>query len=403
VSKRVAPVATAVAAALMTSTAWSAASWQFDPAVEVGVLASDNYTLARGAVPESDVFGPYADVALTWLGRTPQTQMEFKPRVRAANFPGDSEQNSTSGYLDFRLDHDGEKSRSGFLARYTDEYIVDSELRGAAPGGGDLGQGGGPDAGRVTVDNRRQLLEADPYARFALSERTWIRGDLSYIDVSFDNEVIGSQQSYSTWTAGLGLGRDLTPNSALSLTARHSRYQPDAIGADIDTNGLRAQWDYRVAERMTAYVRGGVDRTDAPPGSTSSSTTTPLFGVGAQWQFQRSALFLDVLREVDANASGFVVKRNEIRVWGTHNFTQRLQGFAALYGVRDSAVQDTAAYAPRRYLNASAGMDWRFTRTFALAGQVSHSYQKFRGEADSADGTNVEVSIIWRPNRLDPR
>lgn len=391
----------ALAAAAALCSAANAADWQFDPSIEVGALSADNYTMLAGSGPKINVAGPFADLVGTLRGRSPRTTLLIEPRVRATVFPGDSDQDSNAGYLSLKLDHIAELTRLGIAANYSNEYIVNSELPQATTGGTGLGQTTGADAGRVTVDNRRQLISANPYLQFTLNQRTRLRFEGTALDVDFDSEVPGSQQSYRSYGISAGAIRDLNADSSLTFSLQHNRYDPRSAGFDSNTDGARLQWDREVAERVTGYLRAGVDRTDGVGPGGAQTVNTPLFGAGAQWTFQRSRLFLDLLRDVEANATGFVVARDEVRLWGTHRFTTRLEGFAALYAVKDEAVADNVAYSPRRYVNASVGTNWRLSREFTLGGQVSHSFQKFQTEDVTANGTTVQASLTWRPNRVD--
>ena len=387
------------ASALALSGAANAADWQFDPSLELGALIADNYTLANSGAPSADVAGPLLDVSATLRGKSPRTEYLLEPRFRAAHFPDDSELNSESGYFRFKVDHNGEKSRIGLDAKYADEFIVDSELLVAGPGNGDLGQGGGPESGHITQANRRRLIEADPYLQFSLNERTRLRFDASGMDVSFDTEVFNAQQSYQSLGISGTLAHDVSPSSALSVTLGTYNFNPDRAGPDVKTNSLLLQWDYRIAERVRAYFRGGVSRTEGTLGA--DAVNTPLYGVGAQWTFQRSQLFFDVLRDVAANSTGFVVASDVVRLWGTHQFTTRLSGFAAIYAVRDESVRSSVLYNPREYVSASAGVDWRVFRQVTLSAQYSHAYQDYRHASSSAYGDTFQASVVWRPYRVD--
>jgi hypothetical protein len=380
-----------------------AADWRFDPSVEAGALTNDNYTLARGPVPKLSVSGAFLDALGTLKGIGPRSDFLIEPRVHGTWLSGNSDQNSKDYYLRLGANGNTQLTRFGVSANYSDEFVVDSELRDAQVGGGGLGQAGGPDAGRIVGNNRRKLGEIDPFVQFTLNERTRLRFDAGYQDVSFDSNFPGSQVSYKNTTGGATLARDVSQASSLSVILQYTRFDPD-IGATADTQSARVQWDYRVAERLRAYVRAGVDRAkgSGTAGTTADfSKTSQIGGVGLQWTFPRSEIFVDVLRDVDANATGFIVARNEERLWVTHRFTTRLTGYGALYATQEESVRSTFLYLPRHYETASLGLEWRLLRQLSLGGRVAYSHQKFSGEPFDANGTSAEVSLTWRPNRVD--
>ena len=80
---------------------------------------------------------------------------------------------------------------------------------------------------------------------------------------------------------------------------------------------------------------------------------------------------------------------------------QRLRGYLALYGIRDRTVTDVTRYAPRRYVDGAAGMEWRFKQSWSLLGEAGWSNQKFDGDPGAADRKSVQLSVAYRPLRRD--
>ena len=222
--------------------------------------------------------------------------------------------------------------------------------------------------------------------------------------MAYDREIPGAQVSYRTVGGLLGLGRKFSEASEVTLGVGLSQFDPDQGSRGSDLQSVRVQWDYRTTERLRTYVRAGTTRTkfDAIGASRARSESGSLFGVGGQWTFLKSDLFADLQQFVEANGSGFIVERTNLRLQYNHRFTPRVTGFASVYGIRDEAVGvSRSVYAPRRYVNANLGVEWRVRRTVSLLGRLEHAQQEFTGDPRGADGNAARVAVIYRPRRLD--
>ncbi len=384
-----------------------AADIQFDPRIEVGAQMSDNYTLALPPARQFEVSGPFAEASIRLSAESPRTSWTLEPAIRARLFPGDEQFESNDYRVAGSVEQRGLKSRFGARADYFSEDVIQSEFPDASFDGAQLGDRVGGDGGRFSVDNRRDYLRLRPYAEFNLTERTLLRAEASYLDVSFDRSVSFSQESYNTVGGGLTLSSAISPASTLGVSVDYLKVDPDFGTGDTDLQGLRLQWDYRIAERVSAYARAGGRKSTFDRGRVGNVTlpktdkTTPLLGAGARWAFLRSELFVDLQRDVDANSSGFAVRRDDLRVYYSQRFTERLRGFAAAYFIKDEATAATTLYSPRRYSVASLGAEWRLTRALALFGQVDRADQKFDAERSSSSNTSVRASVIYQPRRRD--
>lgn len=384
----------------------TAADVHFDPSIEVGAQYNDNFTLERSGGSVQEVSGAFADAALLLRGEAPRGTWQIEPRVRSTFFPDDKNLESTDYFLRAAAERHAERNAFGIDADYADQDIVQSQLPGANFGNSNLGDGSGPDSGRILGDNRQTLLRGRPYATFKLSELTDLRVELDALDVSFDREIANAQVSYRSTGGRVLLDRQFTPTSRFGARLEYQQIDPDLGNSKSDLAGAQLQWDYRIAERLSAYGRIGVKRSEfdlVGPGATrrSISETTPLFAAGMRWVFQKSELFVDLQRQVDANSSGFVVQRDDLRAFYTHRWSVRMLGYVGGYLVRDESVTSTGLYVPRRYYTALAGVEWRALQALSVRGELGLAHQKFSGESGSAEGNSVKVSVVYRPRRTD--
>lgn len=381
---------------------------RIDPYVEAGALHNDNYTLEPVDSRAVKVSGAFVDAGVLWRSVSPRADWRFEPRIRSTYYPDEGDFQSTDVFLSGAAELRGERSAFGIEADIYDQDVVSSQLPGADFGDATLGEASGADSGRILgADNRQRLYRALPYASFDLSRVMKLRLDARAEDVSFDRNIAGALESYRSYGAGAALDREVSPSSRIAVRADLQRVEPDSGVYDADIAGLYLQWDYRIAERLSAYARAGARRSkfdvSAAPGRPAASIneTTPIFAAGGRWSFRKSDFFVDLQRGVDANSSGFVVRRDELRLSLQHRFTPKLSGYGAAYAIRDDAVSASSLYAARRYYILSAGLEWRLTRAWSVRGQLDHSRQEYVGESGVGDGNGVRGSVLYRPRRSE--
>lgn len=384
------------------------ADLRIDPYVEVGALHNDNYTLEPVDARVVKVSGAFVDAGALFRSVSPRTDWRFEPRVRSTYYPDEGDFQSTDVFLTGGAELRGERTAFGIEGDIQDQDVVSSQLPGADFGDATLGETSGGDSGRILgADNRQRLYRARPYASFDLSRVMRLRLDARAEDVSFDRNIAGALESYRSFGAGAALDREISPASRIAVRADVQRVDPDSDVYDADIAGLYAQWDYRVAERVSAYARAGARRSKfdvtAAPGRPASSVneTTPVFAAGGRWSLRKSEFFVDLQRGVDANSSGFVVRRDELRVSLAHRFTPKLSGYGAAYAIRDDAVSASAIYSARRYYTLAAGLEWRLTQAWSVRGQLDHSRQEYVGESGVGDGNGIRASVLYRPRRSE--
>ena len=182
-----------------------------------------------------------------------------------------------------------------------------------------------------------------------------------------------------------------------------SRTDPNGDNNTTNAYGLQGEWSRRFTETSQAYVRLGAQRTrfDQTLAGSSPSQTTFVAGSGVSWQFRVSQLFLDLTRTVDPNASGFSVKRDQIRMRYVQDFTPLVAGYIGARAYKDAAADSRAQFTDRNYAVGSLGVQWRFLRAWTLSGEYDYTRQKFDNGLGPAKSNAVFLSIIFEPNRLE--
>jgi hypothetical protein len=380
-----------------------AADWSTRPRVEVAGIYDDNYLMSRDTGEPVSVSGAEVDARLQFSGATPRSETNLVPHIRSSAFD-DSELNSTGYFLDAQSEYRGQRFRAGMTAVYSSEDTSRTERPGV--GDPDLGVPDGSDSGRIRVDNKRDLIAASPFFELQLTQRNKLELGANYRDVSFERNF-PSQVDFSSAGASVGWGYELSPTATLTLRSHLGTYDPDSdIKRDSTFYGADGEWRKRFSDTREAYVRGGFRRTDQDALATDlvapDVTTSYVGGVGVQWNFLVTQLFVDASVDVDPNASGVLVERDQLRFRLVRQFRSRLSGFVAARHIRDEAVGNDLSVASRRYSIGTIGAEWRRTRAVSLLAEYDYTKQKL-GDVISRDAASnrARLSVVYEPQRPD--
>jgi hypothetical protein len=370
----------------------NAQNWQFAPRLELGYEYNDNYRLDF-AGQEIDVSGPLLDVTLPVRLIDPLVKAEIAPRVRANYFPDERDEDSTDYYLRGLLERRTQRQLIGISGYFSREDVVRSELP-PPDFDGDLGDISTGDAGRVLFRNERDFIRVEPYFSYDVTQRARTELGGYFIDASYERNFEGFQQDYRDYGAHIGWAFSVSPRSRLALRARASRYETTF---DADGYGAEVEWRTDYSEVGQVYVRLGGQRTE-PKRSNSDAETSIVGGVGGQWTWPTTDIFLDLTRRVGPSASGAIVERNQLRFRLARAIQPRLSFLSGIRASYDEAI-DSSTFPRREYVNAEVGFDWRMTRKWSIVGLYHYIWQEYSHEPADSSSNAISVGIVYEPGR----
>jgi hypothetical protein len=152
------------------------------------------------------------------------------------------------------------------------------------------------------------------------------------------------------------------------------------------------------------YVRVGAEEVDVPASlqatSASSSETGFEGGVGADWTFQVTRLFIDVTASVEPNGSGNIIEREQLRLRLTRQFGPRSTGWINARASRDTALrEDLVTFRDRDYAAGTLGFEWRLAREFSVVAEYDFRWQEREGEPSDATSNAFLLSIVYQRHR----
>ncbi|MGH8228817.1 MAG: hypothetical protein ACREU3_13110 [Steroidobacteraceae bacterium] len=396
-------VASAVAL-MIGATAARGASWQFNPRLELGGTYDDNYLLAEQPESQAAVTGPFIDAQLAILAQTPSSSFELDPEVHSTLYPGNSEDQSTDGYLNVLDSISTPRSQTRLQGSYANQTIAAADLVPATFPGVQLGQPTISGSGVVEQLERQQTIHLFPSTSYAWSPRDHLNFGIDYYRASFDSDV-ADQVGFQSFGGNVGIAYDATQRSTLSLRGQYSVFAPQGDLPNAEHGGLDGEWDFRETQILTLYVRAGAGITSGKrTGVAGGDISVGDFegGLGARWTFQVTDVVFDLLRTAVPSSFGILVNENEARLRITHRFTERFAGFVAVRGLNtEEAVSSVAAVPDRNYVTGSTGIEWRITHDFSIDASYTYTWQKYSpAPLQSYAASNAfGLSVVYEPYR----
>jgi hypothetical protein len=388
---------------LLSAPGATAATWDFEPRLELGAVWDDNYRLDVQGAPQIQVGGAEADAQMGIRSVGPRSDLLITPRIHSTWFPNQPSEESTDGYVTADGTYHFLRGSIGGVASVYDVNVIYSELVPATFPNVQLGQPtGAGDSGHVNVHNRLHAVRLAPTYSHDLTQRTRLHLDAEYFKAKYDQTVV-QQIGYWNAQAAVGMEFGVSPNSGVTVRATTSRYTPD-VGEVTRHYGLQAEWNTRETQVMHYYFRLGTDHAQGVQ-NTNNSAFNWVGGAGVSWHFQITSLVLDALRSIEPSSIGSLQERDELRFRVNRALRPRLHGYVALRGIHASgalAGSSPTSVQDRDYVTGETGFEFQWRQSYRFTGFYTYTWQRYQGQPNATSNA-VTVAIVWQPpNRFEP-
>ncbi len=418
-SRRWCLAGTCLACAVVGSAPFGAASaaWDTVSNIRMGIEANDNPRLGQQQTTQSQTLQDLQDhtsvralvdmiFRLQNIGQ--RSNIYVQPRIRADAYSDtiDKDLQRKDLYLFASGNYKWERAEIGLRSNFARESILSSELLDA--GLIDLGDPsivGQPiqtDTGQLVMlsEHRNRAIVA-PYANFTISPRSSIGVDATYLNQTYSGLQLRTRSDI--WQKELGTHVSRTIDSRTSATARLFAADYHAVATDNDTRtvGVEGGLSRKLNETLSLNLSAGLERSaftylPAAGPTVHNAAANYIFDVGLGKQTETTTLKLDVSRQIDPSAAGFMTRRNELRILYAHDMSQRLTLNFALRAFQSGGLSSTASTdeTQRNYARLAFELDWAFTRTWSFAvgyDAVSQSFQHVSRENGSANVVSLGV------------
>ena len=150
------------------------------------------------------------------------------------------------------------------------------------------------------------------------------------------------------------------------------------------------------------YARAGASFVDSNPvagGTDSGSSTGFSGGVGAEWTYAVTRIFVDLNQYLDPNSDGQLVNRTQLRLGLARDLSQKMVLTAGLRGINDDAPPGDETYQGQQYLSADLGFRWRMARQWTLFGGYSYRWKEREDAINDATSNSLNLGVAWQPGQ----
>ena len=370
-----------------------AAEWSFDPAVAVLLGYESNAALMT--VPHKGVSEGILSPGLSVRRSTETSAVNIRLLGKATYYSGSEFPDTQQGQAALSsFVQSTERTKFGLDAVSRWDTLFQSAVLGTGTGNiQDV------DVGLVTTKVRRAWREVRPSVTYALTERSSVQFLYRLTDVQFRNVgttgLVDYQQNYLSGTYSYRL----TPTDDLNLVALGAKYHP-SIGTDSDTVEMLAGMAHRFSETATAGLRAGAGKTTETR-SDGSRVDTSLFVLEARGSEQSELSLLEAVisRDVQPSGSGRSVSADQLRLDWNRRLSETIRSTLRSTAFRNKSLQGSDPAVDRRYVEASAGVNWIVAPEWSVGVAYQYRYQKYDASLNAARSNGVFVAVNWAPPR----
>ena len=415
--RRYSPVARGVrfacllAAAVPLGTAWG--DWEAVSDVEMGVEGNDNPRLGQRSdlqdpdAPREDrtAVRMFTDARVQLTNAGQRGQVVLQPRVRLDTYADDEDDDLERDdfYLNGRAEYDWTRASAGLRANLARESILSSEILEAEildpdepitdPIDGESGQ-------LVLLDEHRKRVLFSPYADFAISERSDITVEASFLDVSYTGPELSGRTDFQDVRLALGAARSIDDRTRAEARMIVSNFEADLTSNETDTVGVEGIFSRTLSESWSFFLSTGLQRNeftfiDQNDEIVDNASTDFTMNIGFRQRTVRSTMNLDIQRLLSPNAVGFLTERNQVRWVYRRQMSERLSGGVA-FRYTETAVLDNPSGFERDFLRLDLDLEWAFTPTWSLNFGLGAIDQDFSGQREDGNATLASVGVVYR-------
>lgn len=400
------PRASAVFRAIVTGiialpSAALAQQWVLLPEIEIGAQYIDNPRLQEIG-PTDDVTGGLLDVAAALHRNTETSSVLMRPSAVIYRYSGDSNEDSEAYFFDLNAETLGQRSTWYFSGNYGQQQVFRGETTSSEIDDIGIDDSVLTGTGRTFERRQRDMWRLRPGFTLDFTERTALKIDLNYLNVTYDTQVSGEAVDYTNSRADASLVRTLSEGSFLEFGVFASKYEPDAVSSDTESTGVRLRYEREVSDVSAFFVDIGAQDSEiqsiaGPQGDISETSFIWNLGYSRKWELTRWTF--DVGQAVTPSGSGTMVERDMYRAIMHHQFQPRwaLDFSAVVMNTDTLGGENLVTSNDRDYLQGQAALAWQMSLNWTIEGLYSFTHQDFADIEGDAQENEIRLSLIYRP------
>ena len=360
--------------------------YSLDYKVEAGYEYDDNVGLR--AENEIDVSGGKISLPATLAMRSERLETSLMGEVASAKYD-DSGYNSDDQNLQGKAAYELERGNVAGYAGFKRDSTRDSEFL---------------DTGVVGLSATRvETATVGGSGDYLFTEKNGIIAGADYRDVDYDSPLKVDNDflsGHAGWT------HQWSQRTRLRLQGYANRYENDAqLKVKSDSLGVQAGFDSTWSEQLSVSLLAGWVSVD-----TDYSTNLPiapqdddnndgyLLNGSLNYRQERYTVAAKIKRELTPSGNGYLRVTNQLDLTYKYSVSERSHFELGLVGGQSSAL-DSRIDNDRDYARARLRLDYRFSRSWYVAGTYIFSYQDQDRADGDADSNQINLSLIFHPEK----
>jgi hypothetical protein len=252
------------------------------------------------------------------------------------------------------------------------------------------------DANLVTVQVRRNRLDAAPFFNYRLTERDSVR--LRYIlqRTFYSDEASSSLFDYRRQGVEASFSRSLARSDSVTAIASASNYKAPDAGTETDDYSIQGSWIHNYATDLRSKVSVGLSTKSTEQGGESIDSTGSIFGLGLTKQYSELTFYnVQIERKLRPSGAGVVVQSDSFDLNLSHAFSSRWSSSLAISAYKNRSLDFFSSSVDRIYYELEPQLSWKITRFWYIDASYKYRWQKYDVEQDSADSNAVFLAIDY--------
>jgi len=396
-----------------------AAEWTAAPSLELYQSYNDNIYLSSSVHPNVSTTTIKPKMDFGW--ETERANIDLRGDWKYNQYAGDPNLvNRTDSKYELKSAYKTERSEFSLDGSYVNDTTLAQE---------DYSE----DIGVTLAQLDRKTSTIAPAWSWMLDERSNLRLDLSYQDVAYEKSVINPYNDYRYDSSGLTYTFQWSARNQIYALLSKSRYNSKNnalipaiempsisryLGSDSDTLtyqiGLNHQFSAtfkaglgygsRDSESRTQYqyctqptIYGCFASTEI---QTSSSTTSPVYTISADKDFELTKLGVNLSRTVSGSGLGSEMDVDSLSLNIDRRISERLRlKFKFLANQRIAVNSDFSSY-DRKYFRGDVNLGWKLDRNWNLYARYGYTRQRYETTNSVATSNNISLNIRYSWDRF---
>ena len=380
----------------------TAQGWEFVPDVDVAASRLDNPRLQV-----DDTEGTSSRVVLDARVRAQNYGQRgffyLEPRVRADIYRDDEDSDLDGDDLFLRsaAQYRWTSARAGVSFNANQVSILRSEIIDAIPDDPDEDDPIDVETGELQeFDQDRTRYTIRPFTEIDISERSSFRFMAGYTDVSYSGPPIPNRSDFQSTELSVGITRRVDERTQVQARVFTTAYEADINANSTDSVGVEGVFTRPLSETWTFTLSAGVQRNEFSfvDGTevVDNADTNPTYGLRFRKRSERTAWNIDLQRRINPNGNGFVVVRDELRLFVDRKLTPRLSGSLGLRFFDTGSVGDVRQGSDREDGRFESRLEWALTQRFLINGGVNFTSREFTNQGADADSNEIYIGFTYR-------